>query len=206
MLASTDREINLMSSVNVSKQFSQFPDPLSLEGMDDFLNGLLDKVFEQEFSPLPPAPVRALRAVSESESSSLIGAGPGLFSGSRNDSVEVDERPSLFEADDSYDRALKLEIQLLEAKLEFKNTELKNALSRIKSLELEAALKDGQLKFLPELFRRSIDANKYEMELVELRDTLSSLSDDLTTTQTQLNAIRAHWLGKLSSWLLDRKS
>jgi|AGTN01.2.fsa_nt_gi hypothetical protein len=201
-----------MSSVNVSKQYSQFPDPLSLDGMDDFLNGLLDRVFDPTNSALTsdkiatPSPVRALRAGEfEEVAGSVVGAGAGIFSRSRTSSTEADSRPSLFEGDDSYYRALKLEIQLLEAKLDFKNTELKNSISRIKTLEADAAVKDGQLKFLPELFRRSIDANKYEMELVELRDTLSTLSDDLTTTQTQLNAIRAHWLGKVSAWLLDRK-
>lgn len=201
-----------MSSVNVSKQYSQFPDPLSLDGMDDFLSGLLDRVFDPSNSALTPeqiatpSPVRALRPGEfEEANGSVVGAGPGIFGRSRTDSIEADSRPSLFEGDDSYYRALKLEIQLLEAKLDFKNAELKNAVSRIKTLEADAAVKDGQIKFLPELFRRSIDANKYEMELVELRDTLSSLSDDLTTTQTQLNAIRAHWLGKVSAWLLDRK-
>lgn len=201
-----------MSSVNVSKQYSQFPDPLSLDGMDDFLNGLLDRVFDPTNSAVKPdqvatpSPVRALRTGEfEEVAGSVVGAGAGIFSRSRTDSIEADSRPSLFEGDDSYYRALKLEIQLLEAKLDFKNAELKNSISRIKTLEADAAIKDGQIKFLPELFRRSIDANKYEMELVELRDTLSTLSDDLTTTQAQLNAIRAHWLGKVSAWLLDRK-
>lgn len=201
-----------MSSANVSKQYSQFPDPLSLDGMDDFLNGLLDRVFDPSNSAFTsdkvatPSPVRALRTGEfEEVAGSLVGPGAGIFSRSRTDSIEVDSRPSLFGGDDSYYRALKLEIQLLEAKLDFKNAELKNAVSRIKTLEADAAVKDGQLKFLPELFRRSIDANKYEMELVELQDTLSELSSDLTTTQTQLNAIRAHWLGKVSAWLLDRK-
>lgn len=202
------------------------PDPASLEGLDDFLEGLIDKIFQPE-SPVPESPVNGssetpvqLKPAPEvldfsvpeknTPRSELSGEVDRkiveLFADARDEVSSLSHRPSLFERDDHglQMEAVELQVKLLSAQLEYRNHSLKAAYERIKSLENIILEKDDQLAELPELLKRSFDAGEYEIQLKDLRDELKRLSMELSSAQERIDLVRAHWLGKISVWLLER--
>lgn len=213
-----------MENAQVSSHYTHIQDPVSLEGLDDFLNGLLDKVFEdgENETSSPPSTVRAFRRSADREvilssgsdnavenvlddlfgPDDIIDFSPGIIAPS-NRAVD-DSRPSLFEADTDHLAEWKLKVRLLESQLDYRNGELKRSLERIRFVETQLAAKDDQLRLLPELLKRGIDATRYEMELSELRDQLEGLSEDLSKAQNRLEDVRSTWIGRLSLWLTGK--
>lgn len=213
-----------MENAQVSSQYTHIQDPVSLDGLDDFLNGLLDKVFDDQESETacPPSTVRAFRRSADREvilasgsdsavenvlddlfgPDDIIDFSPGIIAPS---SRAVDgSRPSLFEADSDHLAEWQLKVRLLESQLDYRNEELKRSLERIRFVETQLAAKDDQLRLLPELLKRGIDATRYEMELSELRDQLEELSEDLSKAQSRLEDVRSTWIGRLSLWLTGK--
>ena len=201
-----------MSNVQRSSIYSTSPDPVSLDGLEDILEGAVDQLFEPETvaesaRTLPQEPEQECEIIDfrppDSEAKDIVsGHRGGLF-----DRTEAggDSRPSLFEGDDSNElRNATLQVKLLEAQLDFRNRELRNSLNRVKWLESQVAIKDDQLKFLPELLTRSAVATQYELEVGELKDLIKQVTTDLNDANMQLNLVRAHWLGKISMWLLEK--
>ncbi|MGE0263415.1 MAG: hypothetical protein AB7V06_12140 [Candidatus Obscuribacterales bacterium] len=213
-----------MENAQVSSHYTLIQDPVSLEGLDDFLNGLLDKVFDDgdNETASPPSTVRAFRRPSDSEivlaagtdnavenvlddlfgPDDIIDFSPGIIAPS-NRAID-DSRPSLFEADTDHLAEWKLKVRLLESQLDYRNEELKRSLERIRFVETQLAAKDDQLRLLPELLKRGIDATRYEMELTELKDQLECLSEDLSKAQNRLEDVRSTWIGRFSLWLTGK--
>ncbi|MBZ0189992.1 MAG: hypothetical protein K8F91_27355, partial [Candidatus Obscuribacterales bacterium] len=181
-----------MENVQVSTHYTHVPDPKSLQGLDDLLSGLLDRIFDD--NDLALSSLCAYRqSDSRIDSSSatdldeLFGKGeiidfsPGIIAASIPS--EDDDRQSLFSADPDYLREWELRTRLLEAQIDFRNEELKRSLDRIRFLETQMTAKDDQLRMLPELLKRGIDATRYQAELSELKDNLEYLLADLKTAQ-----------------------
>ena len=73
-------------------------------------------------------------------------------------------------------------------------------------LENELASREDQVKYLPELLKRSVDATRYELELDDLKLKLEFLTSELSSANEQLATIKANWLGRLSLWLASKKA
>ena len=202
-----------MENVQSSSQYVHVSDPASLDGLDDFLDGLLDKVFDPILKSAEPEKVVALRPVSKLPAESyvadldiddlfdcspddIVSGDRGLFSPSYGASTST--RPSLFEADPDQTVELELKIRFLEAQLEYRNRELRESLSRIRFMEGQVTAKDDQLKMVPELIKRGADAVRYEHELEDLKDKLAAVSNDLLESQHVLESLRGNWIGRLS--------
>ncbi len=202
-----------MENVQSSSQYVHVSDPASLDGLDDFLDGLLDKVFDPILKDAEPEKVVALRPVSKLPTESyvadldiddlfdcspddIVSGDRGLFSPSYKNSTS--SRPSLFEADPDQTVELELKIRFLEAQLEYRNRELRESLSRIRFMEGQVTAKDDQLKMVPELIKRGADAVRYEHELEDLKDKLAAVSNDLLESQHVLESLRGNWIGRLS--------
>ncbi|HMP52067.1 MAG TPA: hypothetical protein PKD05_10995 [Candidatus Melainabacteria bacterium] len=202
-----------MENVQSSSQYVHVSDPASLDGLDDFLDGLLDKVFDPILKSAEPEKVVALRPVSKLPTESyvadldiddlfdcspddIVSGDRGLFSPSYGASTST--RPSLFEADPDQTVELELKIRFLEAQLEYRNRELRESLSRIRFMEGQVTAKDDQLKMVPELIKRGADAVRYEHELEDLKDKLAAVSNDLLESQHVLESLRGNWIGRLS--------
>lgn len=202
-----------MENVQSSSQYVHVSDPASLDGLDDFLDGLLDKVFDPILKDAEPEKVVALRPVSKLPTESyvadldiddlfdcspddIVSGDRGLFSPSYKNSTST--RPSLFEADPDQTVELELKIRFLEAQLEYRNRELRESLSRIRFMEGQVTAKDDQLKMVPELIKRGADAVRYEHELEDLKDKLAAVSNDLLESQHVLESLRGNWIGRLS--------
>ncbi|MBI1270549.1 hypothetical protein GC174_08965 [bacterium] len=199
-----------MENVQSSSQYVHVSDPASLDGLDDFLDGLLDKVFDPILKSAEPEKVVALRPVSklpveqeldiddlfDSSPDDIVSGDRGLFSPSYINSTS--SRPSLFEADPDQTVELELKIRFLEAQLEYRNRELRESLNRIRFMENQVDAKDHQLKMVPELIKRGADAVRYEHELEDLKDKLAAVSNDLLESQHVLESLRGNWIGRLS--------
>lgn len=202
-----------MENVQSSSQYVHVSDPASLDGLDDFLDGLLDKVFDPILKSTESEKVVALRPVSKLPAESyvadldiddlfdcspddIVSGDRGLFSPSYKNSTS--SRPSLFEADPDQTVELELKIRFLEAQLEYRNRELRESLSRIRFMEGQVTAKDDQLKMVPELIKRGADAVRYEHELEDLKDKLTAVSNDLLESQHVLESLRGNWIGRLS--------
>lgn len=202
-----------MENVQSSSQYVHVSDPASLDGLDDFLDGLLDKVFDPILKSAEPEKIVALRPVSKLPTESyvadldiddlfdcspddIVSGDRGLFSPSYGASTST--RPSLFEADPDQTVELELKIRFLEAQLEYRNRELRESLSRIRFMEGQVTAKDDQLKMVPELIKRGADAVRYEHELEDLKDKLAAVSNDLLESQHVLESLRGNWIGRLS--------
>lgn len=203
-----------MGNVQLSKQYTHLPDPLSLEGLDDFLCGLIDELFQveppearsdEEIDPLlelAKVEQDILDAITaEVESKEAVSGRPGLFFRTVAPGEQSYERPSIFEADREVTNTLNLKARLLESQLDYRNKELNESLRRIKWLETQLAEKDDQLKFLPELLKRSIEATSYEFELEDLKLKLEFLTSELAAANQTLDTLKSNWLGRLSLWI-----
>lgn len=198
-------------------------DPVSLEGLDDFLEGMLDRVFDVEVDqstnvrvlrqkttqPANPqaAPVEEADTTDSDiniddlfDTKDIISNGLGLFSHSKRDESLLD-KPSLFEADEDPRVELELKIRLLESQLDYRNKELRESFNRLKFMEGQILAKDDQLRLVPELIKRGADATKYEFELEDLKEQLEALQVDLEFTQSTLVKLKNNWAGKLGLWL-----
>lgn len=202
-----------MENVQSSSQYVHVSDPASLDGLDDFLDGLLDKVFDPILKSAEPEKVVALRPVSklpvqqdlddvdvdelfDCSPDDIVSGDRGLFSPSYGTSTSA--RPSLFEADPDQTVELELKIRFLEAQLDYRNRELRESLNRIRFMENQVNAKDDQLKMVPELIKRGADAVRYEHELEDLKDKLAAVSNDLLESQHVLESLRGNWIGRLS--------
>ena len=205
-----------MENVQSSSQYVHVSDPASLDGLDDFLDGLLDKVFDPILKSAEPEKVVALRPVSKLPAESykadvadvdiddlfdcspddIVSGDRGLFSPSYGTSTST--KPSLFEADPDQTVELELKIRFLEAQLDYRNRELRESLNRIRFMENQVNAKDDQLKMVPELIKRGADAVRYEHELEDLKDKLAAVSNDLLESQHVLESLRGNWIGRLS--------
>lgn len=205
-----------MENVQSSSQYVHVSDPASLDGLDDFLDGLLDKVFDPILKSAEPEKVVALRPVSKLPTESykadvadvdiddlfdcspddIVSGDRGLFSPSYGTSTST--KPSLFEADPDQTVELELKIRFLEAQLDYRNRELRESLNRIRFMENQVNAKDDQLKMVPELIKRGADAVRYEHELEDLKDKLAAVSNDLLESQHVLESLRGNWIGRLS--------
>jgi glycine cleavage system H lipoate-binding protein len=205
-------------SNQVSSQYTHIPDSLSLDGLDDFLCGLIDELFHVEAEgPQETISNRAELAQIEqdifeeiensptSESGNVVSALPGLFARSSAAAQTLEDRPSLFEGDSETNNWI-LRVKLLESQLDYRNKELQESLRRMRWLETELASRENQIKYLPELLKRSIDATRYELELDDIKLKLEFLSSELTSANNQLDTIKSNWLGKLSLWLASKKA
>ncbi len=206
-----------MTNHQISSQYTFVPDSASLEGLDDFLCGLIDELFHVDAEGTPETiSNRAELAQIEKDifdeiaggttddRSNVVSALPALFARSVAASKTLEERPSIFEGD-SETNTLVLKTKLLESQLDYRNKELQESLRRMQWLESELAAREDQIKFLPELLKRSIDATRYELELDDLKLKLEFLSSELTEANAQLGVIRKNWLGKLSLWLIAKR-
>lgn len=206
-----------MTNHQISSQYTFVPDSTSLEGLDDFLCGLIDELFHVDAEGTPETiSNRAELAQIEKDifdeiadgttddRSNVVSALPALFARSVAASKTLEERPSIFEGD-SETNTLVLKTKLLESQLDYRNKELQESLRRMQWLESELAAREDQIKFLPELLKRSIDATRYELELDDLKLKLEFLSSELTEANAQLGVIRKNWLGKLSLWLIAKR-
>ncbi len=215
-----------MENVQSSTHYKHVSDPASLEGLDDFLDGLLDKVFNPEIeaektrdeSP-KSSRVRVLRPVKQDSENDTAGedmsiedlfgkddivAGEaGLFSPSSPYTYgqSRSETPSLFEADPDKTVELELKIRFLEAQLDYRNKELRESFNRLKFMEGQILAKDDQIKMIPELIKRGAQATRYECEIESLKDNLEKVHQDLSETQHVLENLRSSWIGKLSLWM-----
>ncbi len=203
-----------MSNHQVSSQYTHTPDLLSLEGLDDFLCGLIDELFHVEAEGPQENSSRAELALIESDiiddienndRGNVVSALPGLFARSAAAAKSIDERPSLFEGDADTNQWL-LRVKLLESQLDYRTNELQESLRRMRWLENELASREDQVKYLPELLKRSVDATRYELELDDLKLKLEFLTSELSSANEQLATIKANWLGRLSLWLASKKA
>ncbi len=209
-----------MSNVQISSQYTHVPDSLTLDGLDDFLCGLIDELFHVEGEVALEDVGRIELAQIEQDIINDIENGgtrdnvrdlfsdvrPRMFSRSPGSAPSVEQRPSIFGPDNELGGGLDLKVRLLESQLDYRNGELKESLRRMKWLESELANREDQLKFLPELLKRSIDATKYEFELDDLKLKLEFLSSELATARAELETIKSNWLGRLSIWLSSKKA
>ncbi|MDZ4832398.1 MAG: hypothetical protein SGJ27_01220 [Candidatus Melainabacteria bacterium] len=206
-----------MTNHQISSQYTFVPDSTSLEGLDDFLCGLIDELFQVDAEGTPDTiSNRAELALIEQDifdeiasdttddRSNVVSALPGLFARSVAATKTMEERPSIFEGD-TETNTLELKTKLLESQLDYRNKELQESLRRMQWLENELAAREDQIKFLPELLKRSIDATRYELELDDLKLKLEFLSSELTEANSQLSIIRSNWLGRLSLWLTAKR-
>jgi hypothetical protein len=206
-----------MSNHQVSSQYTHVPDSLSLDGLDDFLCGLIDELFHVEAEGIPETIsnkaelaqieqdiFEEIENTPEDERSNVVSALPGLFARSFNVTKTTEDRPSIFEGD-TETNTMVLKVKLLESQLDYRNTELQESLRRMRWLETELAAREDQIKFLPELLKRSIDATRYELELDDLKLKLEFLSSELSAANSQLAIIRSNWLGRLSLWLTAKR-
>jgi hypothetical protein len=202
-----------MTNHQISSQYTFVPDSASLEGLDDFLCGLIDELFHVDAEGAPDTiSNRAELAQIEQDifdeiardttddRSNVVSALPALFARSAAATKTLEERPSIFEGD-TETNTLTLKTKLLESQLDYRNKELQESLRRMKWLESELAAREDQIKYLPELLKRSIDATRYELELDDLKLKLEFLSSELNEANSQLGMIRKNWLGRLSLWL-----
>lgn len=212
-----------MENLQSSTHYNHVSDPVSLEGLDDFLDGLLDKVFDPELKQTTN--LRVLRKDSTEDKTTdtnggvtedseiclddlfepddIIGSGSGIFAPSYGQSKS--DRPSLFEADPDATVEMELKIRFLEAQLDYRNRELRESFNRLRFLEGQIQGKDDQLRLIPELIKRGAVANQYEHDLVALRDNLEAVSEELRDTQHVLESLRGNWIGKLSLWMAGAK-
>jgi len=206
------------SNHQVSSQYTHIPDSVSLEGLDDFLCGLIDELFhveaegnvetisnQAELAQIEKDIFEEVSESPESERSNIVSALPGLFAKSFVVQDTQDTRPSIFEGD-TESKVVELKCKLLESQLDYRNTELNESLRRMQWLENELAAREDQIKFLPELLKRSIDATRYELELDDLKLKLEFLSSELSAANDQLSVVRSNWLGRLSLWLAHKKA
>lgn len=207
-----------MSNLQVSSQYTHVPDLLSLDGLDDFLCGLIDELFHvdaegqqetisnrAELALIEKDILDDIEQGANGERDNVVSALPGLFARSANAAKSLEERPSLFEGD-TETNTMVLKVKLLESQLDYRNNELQESLRRMRWLENELAAREDQVKFLPELLKRSIDATRYELELDDLKLKLEFLSSELAAANSQLDTIKSNWLGKLSLWLASKKA
>ncbi len=209
-----------MANVQRSSQYVHLPDPASLEGLDDFLCGLIDNLFEDQVkeegeeseaeNPLDELARIEQEIINEitepvmdEDAGGIVSGEGGLFE--KSVAVSANDKPSIFEADSELLNAHILRVKLLTSQLDYRNAELKESLRRIKWLETQLAEKDEQLKFLPELLKRAIDATSYEFELDDLKLKLEFLSSELQAANHQLDIIKSSWLGRLSMWLSSKR-
>ncbi len=209
-----------MSNVQISSQYTHVPDSLTLDGLDDFLCGLIDELFhvegevsledvgQLELAQLEQEIIDDIEngGVQDNVRDLFSDARPRIFSRSPGAVQSPDQRPSIFGPDNELVGGLELKVRLLESQLDYRNGELKESLRRMKWLESELASREDQLKFLPELLKRSIDATKYEFELDDLKLKLEFLSSELAAARKELEIIKSNWLGRLSIWLASKKS
>ena len=205
-----------MENVQKSSHMNQISDPASLEGLDDFLEGMLDRVFDIEVDNRTN--VRVLRQKREPENKvdtteselnlddlfdteDLFTSGPGLFSHTNKGQSLIENKPSLFEADEDPRVELELKIRLLESQLDYRNKELRESFNRLKFMEGQIIAKDDQLKLVPELIKRGADATRYEFELEDLKEKLEALQVDLEFAQNTLEKLKKNWVGKMGLWL-----
>lgn len=122
-------------------------------------------------------------------------------------SNDISSKPSLFSGDDDELALQKFEMRtkLLEAQLDNRNKELRLALDRLRILELTIIDKDEQMEIIPDLLVRASQATQYEEELVQLKECLECLSEELTTTESRLEALKTNWLGRFSLWLCEKQ-
>ncbi len=205
-----------MTNYQISSQYSFVPtDSLSLDGLDDFLCGLIDELFHVDAEGLQDTVSNRAELAQieqdifdeiasgtngQEENSNVVSAMPGLFARSLASIKSVEDRPSIFEGD-TETNTLILKTKLLESQLDYRNKELLESVRRMQWLENELAAREDQIKYLPELLKRSIDATRYELELDDLKLKLEFLSSELQEAQAQMGVIRKSWLGRLSLWL-----
>lgn len=203
-----------MDNLQRSTHFNQQNDPVSLEGMDDLLEGLLDKVFDTEHDTSSNVRVLKLKDSKHEvdtedsdvsiddlfEPDDIVSSGSGLFSPSYGPSAKSDT-PSLFEADQSQTVELELKIRFLESQLDYRNKELRESFNRLRFLEGQILAKDEQLSMVPQLIERGAQATEYEYELENLKDKLELVQEDLEDTKKVMERLKDNWLGKLSLWL-----
>ena len=203
-----------MENLQKSSHFNQQNDPASLEGLDDLLEGLLDKVFDTEHDASSNVRVLKLKESKEEvdtidsdvsiddlfESDDIVSASDGLFSSSYGPST-LSKSPSLFEADSSETVELELKIRFLQSQLDYRNKELRESFNRLRFMEGQVQAKDQQLSMIPALIERGALATEYEYELDSLKDQLELVKEDLFDTQQTMERLKDNWLGKLSLWL-----
>lgn len=202
------------------------PDPAQAEEarmeVDNLLNSLLDSVFDPSGSAEPEvkeavqvtrprvfkrhSQVNFAHSYNPSRLKESTGGGKLVPLFEKGDSASM-QKPSIFGPDEDEEMMLKFELRtkLLEAQLDSRNRELRLSIERMRLLELSLIEKDEQLEIVPELLARCIQATQYEEELVQLKDSLECLSEELTMTTARLDDLKSHWLGRFSLWICDQK-
>jgi len=196
------------------------PDPTEAEEarmeVDNLLNSLLDSVFdpaEAETKEVPqvtrPRVFKRHSQVNFAAPAKLkesTGGGKLVPLFERGESTSM-QKPSIFGPDEDDEMLLKFEMRtkLLEAQLDSRNRELRLTVERMRILELTLVEKDEQMEIIPELMARCVQATQYEEELVQLKDSLECLSEELTMTTARMDDLKSHWLGRFSLWICDQK-
>lgn len=190
--------------------------------LDGLVSNLLDSVFEspreqENFDPAAKDGVKDQRPrvfkrhsqanISNPAARSKESNGTGKLVTLFDKSNDISSKASIFSGDDDELALQKFEMRtkLLEAQLDNRNKELRTALDRLRILELTIIDKDEQMEIIPDLLVRASQATQYEEELVQLKECLETLSEELTTTESRLDALKTHWLGKFSLWLCEKQ-
>lgn len=196
------------------------PDPAQAEEarmeVDNLLNSLLDSVFDPAQPEVKEA-AHVTRPRVFKRHSQVNFANPAKLKEStgsgklvplfeKGDSAAI-KKPSIFGPDDDEEMLQKFQLRtkLLEAQLDSRNRELRLTIERMRILELALIEKDEQMEIIPELMARCVQATQYEEELVQLKDSLECLSEELTMTTARLDDLKSHWLGRFSLWICEQK-
>lgn len=199
------------------------PDPAQAEEarmeVDNLLNSLLDSVFDPAEPEVKEAvqvtrprvfkrhsQVNFAHSYNPSKLKESTGGGKLVPLFEKGDSASM-AKPSIFGPDDDEEMLQKFQLRtrLLEAQLDSRNRELRLTIERMRLLELSLVEKDEQMEIIPELLARCVQATQYEEELVQLKDSLECLSEELTTTTARLDDLKSHWLGRFSLWICEQK-
>lgn len=185
--------------------------------VDNLLNSLLDSVFdpaEVEIKEVVQKEVRPrvfkrhsqVNIANPAKMKESAGGGKLVPLFEKGNSASI-QKPSIFGPDDDEEMLLKFEMRtkLLEAQLDSRNRELRLTIERMRILELALVEKDEQMEIIPELMARCVQATQYEEELVQLKDSLECLSEELTMTTARMDDLKSHWLGRFSLWICEQK-
>ncbi len=185
--------------------------------VDNLLNSLLDSVFDPAEAEIKEAIQQEMRPRVFKRHSQVSIQNPTRMKEStgggklvplfeKGNSASM-QKPSIFGPDQDDDMLLKFEMRtkLLEAQLDSRNRELRLTVERMRILELTLVEKDEQMEIIPELMARCVQATQYEEELVQLKDSLECLSEELTMTTARMDDLKSHWLGRFSLWICEQK-
>ena len=167
--------------MNTARASQKSVDTLSLEGLE----ALLDQVFSAE--PETPRVVPVKRTADSEEKLSV-------------------KSTTLAEIISSSDKVMdtantERAIQLLEAQLSYMKGELQRYAYSTRFLQAQIALKDDQIKLIPELMKRCNQASVVEKKLSLVQDHCRDLQKEIAGLRDELHRAKAPFWQKLNSWL-----